>query len=643
MEVSVELRQKIIDLLTAIPNISDPQVRQALIHSAELDPQLRNQISFVSSSGAFFQLLLSTLIQYGRLNDGRHAIAAILEASKAFLGQDGRAYCDELINEITGSAIPKHGTQPTPTIKLIAPLIAIAKRFLEQVDARSTYKEGSPFLTIDSIVGQLQSYLPFPAIVADGQPTDKHVIELILEAKKLRIEHINYAGILFYQEPPNTLCRMKIAEVRFSENFILIPIPLSSIEKMILDKDLCIGLLTEYTNKYLPGANLFDDKNAITDTFSFFGRSGLIHLLAEMLRKKENIGLFGLRKSGKTSILHQLSFFLRQHPVVHIDLQIYEGKMLYGAEIFNQIILQLVKFIKIAQIVEGNFSTSVDDVNLFLESCPVHQASIKFSQQILELAEVLSDLGYNLPIVCLFDEIERIWPFPNAPSEKVEEFNGFFGGLRVLSQKYKNLSFLVADVHPDCNRVNQWPQKNVPTNPVYNFFNEIFIKPFSFDDTSTMLEDIGKLMDVGFDKETRLLIHRQSGGQPFLARQLASLLYKELPNNSHKSISVMNSREYLEDALIYSGFLIDYFDQNIWTDLQEHNNEAAMLILQNLSTSEGGLARKDIFSKLQGKCSKNTIVKTLVWLKDVGLITIEGDCFDIQIPLLSNWISMEFE
>lgn len=100
MELSLKTRQKIVDFLAAIPNIENPDVRQALIQSAELDPQLRGQISFVSSSSSFFQLLLSTLTQYGRLNDGRHPVAALLEVAKYALNDESKAYCNGLIREL---------------------------------------------------------------------------------------------------------------------------------------------------------------------------------------------------------------------------------------------------------------------------------------------------------------------------------------------------------------------------------------------------------------------------------------------------------------------------------------------------------------------------------------------------------------
>lgn len=56
-----------------------------------------NQISFEEPAFVFFQKLLPVLIQYGRLEDGRDPLEAILEATKELIGTDKRAYCNELI------------------------------------------------------------------------------------------------------------------------------------------------------------------------------------------------------------------------------------------------------------------------------------------------------------------------------------------------------------------------------------------------------------------------------------------------------------------------------------------------------------------------------------------------------------------
>lgn len=95
-----ELHKRIVEFLVSIPNIYDSDSQRALINSAGLDAQLQHQISFAGSSAQFFELLITTLSNYGTLEDGRNPIDAILHATKNYVGQDRRTYCDALIKEL---------------------------------------------------------------------------------------------------------------------------------------------------------------------------------------------------------------------------------------------------------------------------------------------------------------------------------------------------------------------------------------------------------------------------------------------------------------------------------------------------------------------------------------------------------------
>ena len=99
MELST-LRNRIIDLLMSLPNIHDSDAQRVFVYQAELDPQLQKQISIGKSPLQFVELLVSTLIDYGSLADHRHALEAVLEAAKASVGQEKRANCDILIQEV---------------------------------------------------------------------------------------------------------------------------------------------------------------------------------------------------------------------------------------------------------------------------------------------------------------------------------------------------------------------------------------------------------------------------------------------------------------------------------------------------------------------------------------------------------------
>lgn len=99
MELST-LKQKIVSFLTSFSNLNDSESQQAFIYSSGLDSFLYHQIAFGKPLNQFAPLLVSTLLAYGRLKDGRWAIKAVLEATKNYIGEDKKAYCDTLLEEI---------------------------------------------------------------------------------------------------------------------------------------------------------------------------------------------------------------------------------------------------------------------------------------------------------------------------------------------------------------------------------------------------------------------------------------------------------------------------------------------------------------------------------------------------------------
>ncbi len=96
-EIPMELRKNIVDFLLSLPNVHDKDFRRALINNAEIDDELDSQIAYDSTPSRFFSLLVSMSMDYGMLMDGRHALEAILEAAKQYIGQDKKEDCERLI------------------------------------------------------------------------------------------------------------------------------------------------------------------------------------------------------------------------------------------------------------------------------------------------------------------------------------------------------------------------------------------------------------------------------------------------------------------------------------------------------------------------------------------------------------------
>ncbi|OUL28879.1 hypothetical protein BV375_17355 [Nostoc sp. 106C] len=515
----------------------------------------------------------------------------------------------------------------------------LVKKFLEQVGAKIK-RDIEMHLTIESIEGSLSIYVPLTICITVDTPTDQDIIRLLQIAQQLPTQQTQKAGLLIYKLQPDTTARMEIAKVRLRDSFLLIPIPLTSVEKALPDKFECIGLLNEYIDRYLQRADFFDDKNAITDTLSFFGRTELLQRLGEELLRYQGVGLFGLRKSGKTSVLLQLGFMLREHPIVHIDLQRYGGSR-YGANLFNDIIQHL-----------SNLESEVtlpQFAPLALDK-PAAELTGEFIQRVNELARAIQKTNkYKLPILCFLDEVERIIPTPEDSREKAEEFNACFGALRVLCQQQRQMSLLIADVHPDCNRINSWTQPGVATNPVFSFFKEIFLPPFSEEETQEMLVNLGKLMGLEFDVATPQQIHYQSGGHPFISRQLARFLTEKIKDNHGNMLIEWSMVEpYLARTLTQSGELKNYLERSIWEDLEKRDFQVAISILRVIACNEqfhDKIPQPTLLNHLKSQFPTNQCLDACNWLTNVGLLYQEEvehqDFYQIRIPLLSRWIQMQ--
>ncbi len=515
-------------------------------------------------------------------------------------------------------------------------------RFLKEAGA-DVELAAAQSLTILSVQGVLEPYAPMPVRIATGQVAESDIWHLVANSRR-GFELVS-AGILVYQEAPDASSRLAIAQARLNHGIAVIPIPLADIERVAeisgaKGEFAAAAKLKEYAGRYLPHADMFDDRNAISDTLTFFGRSGVLNLIQKELLRVQSIGLFGLRKSGKTSMLLQLELSLKRHASVLVDLQKYQGRARYGGQLFEEILLNLASKPAIAKSVPARILAS------FPKNVPAGELGPEFSSRFSELVQMLARAEYQMPVVCALDEVERILPSPGHSRESVEEFNSFFGALRALSQQSRTVVLIATDVHPDFNRTNQWPQEGTAANPVYNFFKEIYLAPFDEESTKNLIDGIGSLMGLQFEEDVMKSIHKASGGHPYISRQLASLVSKT-GNEDPGPIQLSAASRYLDDPFIYSGLLKNYFDENVWGDLMKRKFDSAMAVLRVLTASlhDGeGITWQSLEQRFGSSFGKNQLLEALVWLVDVGLVHRrwqgKQEAYEMRVPLLSRWIEM---
>ncbi len=516
--------------------------------------------------------------------------------------------------------------------------LSLVKQFLEKGGAEiDNVKPHSQSLRILNIQGRFRNFVPIPVIVVDN-PTREDVNKLAQLIETSNKEQQKHCGILIYNHPPDSLVRLALGKLRH-ECCVIIPIQFARVEQALLNGEDTISLLAEYANLYLSEIeDLFADVNPIRDACFFFNRGELLNNLQEHLLKNQSVALFGMRKSGITSLLFQFSFLLQQHPIVYIDLKRY----INCADIFKYILQ------KLATIINSNTNKCTPNLEKLDPD--------SFVQQVLDFAQLLQEnLAYELPIICILDEVEQIIPKSSESIEKVQDFRFFMEALEILNKQYKKLIIIITNVYPFCDRIKKLDQQDRKVeDEAFDFLEELFVPPFSEENTTKMLNDIGASMNVSFDNETLQKIYQTSNGNPCVARQIASFIYQKVDYKTENKIFISQSKEYLQNLLYHSDKLRDYIEYSVWEELKKLRFESMSFdfelleqILRFLACNEEKHTRitmNNIISSKQIKFTETQKEEALLYLEKIGLTKRErtGDnCyFLIQLPLLSQWLRM---
>ncbi len=234
MKFSSTLQREIIDFLKSLPNIHDADSQRALIYHAGLESELQEQIPFGKPSAQFVPILVATLIKYGKLNDERYAIEAILQAAKDHVGSDKKFYCDKLIQKVRDNVSPIDKTSPhhynlrhykvwgSSIIVLVSIVIAIILYIIQNspcylnIELRSTDTSELNFSSLAYIEisggGETDQFpLTNGRCIIEVKPKQQEEWNLrIVKADGIKITPIAFKGCIYekyeFQLDKNTVC-----------------------------------------------------------------------------------------------------------------------------------------------------------------------------------------------------------------------------------------------------------------------------------------------------------------------------------------------------------------------------------------------------------------------------------------------------
>ncbi|HCM9245037.1 TPA: hypothetical protein N5L31_002336 [Enterobacter bugandensis] len=335
-------------------------------------------------------------------------------------------------------------------------------------------------------------------------------------------------GLIITSSVPEDLKKVLFARIENKNKLYPAIIPLS---QELLETENPKSALNAVFGQWLYRRDLFNVNFPVVGR-RFFGRNRDLDEVKDAISNSIPIGLFGLRKVGKTSLLKELARRTSDNGdvYIYIDLLRIPGDVKNFTWIYWRLSSELHQLCSNHPILKidrwrlgGKFESFLDIPKDF----PVATAFDADLTHILNTIENVK-VGTKPKLVFLMDEIERL--LPNAQGkEGLSGYFDFFSYLRGVAQESNRLTLVVTGANAAISEISQFEQRD---NPVFNFFKEVYLRLLPSQECNAMLTSLGRGMGVKFSKGSIPKIVNLTGGHPFFARQFCSFIadkYRERP------------------------------------------------------------------------------------------------------------------
>jgi serine/threonine-protein kinase len=299
----------------------------------------------------------------------------------------------------------------------------------------------------------------------------------------------------------------------------IVPLSLRELEALTSDTE-NPDRLREVIGKWISERNLYDERGPVTGE-RFHGRAHMLRNLDRHLATGGgDIGIFGLRRIGKTSLLHELGDRLKLRDglePVFIDLEGNAG----GAHVAHRIGVAVARSLADrSQLTERQARKALGLPEHWMDTDPeLLIATVGDGIRGLLVEGRLKDHR----LILMLDEAEALIPDVENPKPHALTL---FRVLRSVSQETRRLNLVLAGVNAT---PSESPLLAGEDNPLFGSLSVRYLGPLETDECEEMIRKIGRRMQVQWDGPAVGVLTEHVGAHPLLARLAASELVEEFP------------------------------------------------------------------------------------------------------------------
>lgn len=362
-------------------------------------------------------------------------------------------------------------------------------------------------------------------------------------------------------------------------------------------------LVRRSISEQLYSRDLFNDQLPLRNDLFFVGRDNIVTEFLSAIKQIQNRGLFGLRKTGKTSVLFKVRRLAERDGliVLYYDCKDPAIRSLHWQEFLKRIIEDLLK----------RFPNKHKALNL----------SGHISDQFKKVIQNVKD---RKSVCIIIDEIEYVSPLAKIDLHWRKEFIDFWQTMWTAQSEHRNISFLIAGVNPTVVEVDEIDGTQ---NPVFSIVPPQYITGLSDTEIGFLLSRVGQWMGLKFDESAISYIFQRYGGHPLLTRMACSHIHNLIeergtarPVNITQKLLIVTQDLREKDIAQYSKHVISELSGFYPTEYSMLEMLAAGNIAEFIELSSGN----DYTRHLRG----------------YGLVDIETKTKpSIKIPMIINYIN----
>ena len=360
--------------------------------------------------------------------------------------------------------------------------------------------------------------------------------------------------------------------------------------------------------KYFFGLDLFGYTLPLNDDTYFFGRQQIVARYINSIKRGENRGVFGLRKTGKTSLLYKIIRVVSEQnsgEVFFYDCKSPSIRKLHYLQLLYEIYRNICERISVVA------SNEDDEISI-----------IRNLHTVVKEAE-----STGIKLILVFDEIEYISFIAPLDEHWKNEYIDFWQTIWSIQSSHRNLIFIISGVNASVSEIDTININGRKVqNPLFGIVQSEYLKGLTDDECNSMIKVLGKRMGLKFEYDAVKYIYGQYGGHPMLTRLACSKLNMHFEEtNRPVTISLKQTEQLTPDI---NAELVYYF-RHIISELQEfYPDEYDMF--EMLAT--GQIA--DFMELSQS-------IELTKHLYDYGLIVNNKGIPEVRLPVAAEFVAFE--